>query len=210
MILDEKLKEEIEKQGVSPEVLLFLMGWTGLIHSKIVDFMNEKYHKSYLKKIKRKAMKDGGKSFWEEIKKECLKPRLKMQLQKSLFKIEPKALNPPNRPKNYSLWLTVHYFQEYFVRCIKRPKWRLIANILFPGKSYSYVSSEWHKRRKWFEEDMSILPIKDLLRFYEIHKEKILIALNTGVPIYEQGSVTSKIRQRIINDPSKNTLPRLP
>lgn len=194
MILDEQLKKEIEKQGANPEVLLFLMGWTGFIPPEVVDFMNKKYDESYLKKIKRKAIKDGGKSFWKEIKKECLKPRLKWQLQRGLFKMELKAPNPRNRPKKYLLWLTVHYFREYFSKETGKPRMALIAKILLPNKDYAYVNSEWNRRKKWFKENKSIHSIDDLLRFYEMHREKVTVALNTGVPIYKL--IKEKIKQK--------------
>jgi hypothetical protein len=185
-MLNNQLGKEIRKQRADPEFLLFLMGWTGFIHSKVVDFVVEKYRETYLKKIKRKATKDGGKFFWEEIKRKCLKPRLKIQLQKNLFKMEPLAPNPPNRPKNYSLWLTVYYFREYFKRITKKPQMRLIAEILFPSKIYSELNSEWSKRRTWFKGDEFVVPIDDLLKFYNANKETILGALRTGIPIYKK------------------------
>jgi hypothetical protein len=46
-ILDQRLRKEVEKQGANPEILLFLMGWTGFIHSEVADFRDEKYHGTF-------------------------------------------------------------------------------------------------------------------------------------------------------------------
>jgi hypothetical protein len=177
--MNKKVFEKIKGFGGNPFFVEFLIEWT---RSEAVDFQTEKFVESYLKKIKRRAFRDGGKDYWIEIKKKCLKPRLKLILQKNLFK---KTINPPNprhRRRNYGFWLLVHYLREYFKKITGRPQIKLICEILCPKFDYFELNSEFYKRKNWFSEE---IPIDNLLKFYEANEKIIKQVLRTGIPFYE-------------------------
>lgn len=213
--LNNTLRKEITKIGGNPDVVRFLTGWCNLISSKKIDLMDKmdkKFTDAYLKKIKRKASKDGGKEYWEEIKTESLTPRKKMKLRKSLFMLSPVGPNPSHCPPHYEKWLAVFYLREYFKKITGKPKMKLIAKILLPhkdDKDYNPFNSEWYRRGKWFNvnEDLKtslgssnehLLPIADLngnplisidglIRWYQSNQAKIIEALETGIPVYLKG-----------------------
>ncbi|MEM4721532.1 MAG: hypothetical protein QXT73_05675 [Candidatus Methanomethylicaceae archaeon] len=93
------IKKEIPESD--PLFIEFLEHWTGLKGNAGEDPVVEGFDPNYLRRLKRKALKEGGKSYWESIRKESLRPRLKMRMSKNLFRLEPLAPNPRNRPKNY-------------------------------------------------------------------------------------------------------------
>lgn len=209
--LKKPLREEITKMGGDPDFIWFIIEWCGG-DSRIEDFMKEKYSEAYLKRLKNKIKKDIGenwKSVDNDVKNECLRPRKKLKLKKSLFRLEPLTPNPSNRPPHYEKWLTVFYLREYFKKITGKPNMGLITKILLPhkdDKDYNPFNSEWYRRSEWFKEDNDLktslgsnnehlLPIADLngnallsidglIRFYQSNQDKIIKALETGRPLY--------------------------
>ena len=100
--------------------------------------------------------------------------------------MEPKGAPPPNRPRNYPLWLTVFDLRNYFINTGGRPNMTLIGEIVWPGKGYSYFGSEWHRRKKWFVGEDGEARLEMMTRFYKARRESVLEALRTGVPDYSR------------------------
>ncbi len=183
MLKEISLDDRIKKVGGDPEFIRFLQDF--FCKFEIYNLQTEKFSEAYLKRIKRRAIKNSGKEYWKMILKESLKPRLKMRLRKNLFIVEPLPKNPPHRPMEVNKWRIVLYLREYFKRITGKYQMGIIADILFPEKTYAELNSEWCKRKKRFtkREDGWIVehtengvqylpPLKDLLEFFETLRGK--------------------------------------
>ncbi len=209
----ETLRGKLYEIRIDADFISFVAGWTGLIGSEVEELSGQKFSQSFLKKVKRKAQKEGGKEYWKEIHGKSLKPRLKMKLYKNLFRMEPVAPNPRHRPaRSYPLILTTDYLREYFFLLTGKPQMeRYIAPIL--GKSYNVLNSEWSRGRKLLEgkdsPETGQMGFLDLCKWYATNIKRVLVALQTGIPVYmqkqdEQNGAKDSVRKSPVKSKHRN------
>ncbi len=206
--LDKKNKnaifdKEIRREGFDPDFFRFILANNHVIQST-KEKTPEKRSEAYKRRIKRKIQKiypDDWQGVWKETRS-VWKERDEMDLQKGLFSYHPTQANPPNRPRKDNFWHAVHNMREYtsYINIesgrSSHPSMKMIENFLITEghwnkspKSSLRLQSEWDKRKRRIlgqREDSYFPPIEDGLRYYEKYKEKIMLAIETGTPIYKK------------------------
>ena len=105
-------------------------------------------------------------------------------IERGLFSIETRSPPKPHRPFQWRFWFAVGDIKTYLTQVSKRPNWGLIAEILFPGKTYLEAQAEWARRQESFSHIDNERRLSIALRFYEHYKPVILHVLQTGIPIW--------------------------
>jgi len=184
------IEQELKRIGADSDFMRFILIRNGLvIQPQILHFTTTKRPEAYQKRIKRQVQKCFGnqwRGYWKIVKKGW-RDQDRMLLQKGLFKLEPLPPNPPHRPRDYPLWSAVYDLRNYIIKLTEKPKMSLIEEFLKTEGLWDSgsLSKEWDKRKKWFE-GIWRPSIEDLLKWYEVNKERINEAIKTQIPIWER------------------------
>jgi hypothetical protein len=185
--MDDTLREDIEDMEADPDFVAFVMAWHGVTGATEVPFTVEKELAAYQKKIKRWTQRDCGTQwqwYWKVIVEECWKVRRKMVLQRNLFRMEPRGLNPNHRPRNEAIWSAVFDLRNYFEKKCGRPHMGFLGRLFFPKELEVTFHGEWHERKEWFKDEKGDERLERLELFYTHHHDRIIETLRTGIPFY--------------------------
>src|SRR5262245_2063045 len=111
MVMDAPLRKEIEGIKADRAFVELVIAWHGVIGATEVPFTVEKESAAYQRKIKRWTQRDWGSAwgwYWKVISNECWKAQRQIVLQKNLFKMEPRGLNPNHRRRDEGRWNAIY------------------------------------------------------------------------------------------------------
>jgi hypothetical protein len=188
-----ELRKKLEAIKADPDCVDFFLGWYGLlpisahIDSRYRVFKKCRDWKAQKQRQRKRALQkeygENWKKKWEE-EKSLVRSYQPPAIERGLFSIETRSSPKPNRPFHWRFWFAVGDIRSYLTQVSKRPNWGLIAEILFPGKTYLEAQAEWARRQEYFSHLDNERRLSIALRFYEHYKPVILNVLQTGIPIW--------------------------
>lgn len=207
------LCEEIEVMGGDPNFVKFVLAWHGVLGFERMPFPLEPPSHTAKRRIKRRLQKAFGQtqpSEWKDILFEWRR-RPTLRLKRTLFKLEPLAEPPPHRARQDAKWRAVCDLRNYFRQQTGQPKMYLIEQIMDFQGMYWQFNAEWQRRKSWFCEQEAKDRLDLLITFFTCHHHRILTALETGIPLYEQPSQDSQEQEHInLTSVEENRISRSP
>jgi hypothetical protein len=199
--MDATLQKEIEGMKANPDFVTFVMAWHGVTGATEVPFTMEKESPAYQRKVKRWTQRDWGTEwrwYWKEISNSW-KRRRQMVLQRNLFKMEPRGLNPNHRRRDEGRWNAIFDLRNYFITFDARPHMRLLGALFYPHQLEDTFTKEWHERKDWFKDEKGPERLDQLERFYAHHHDRIIETLRTGTPFYTKWESASPVSPAVIS-----------